>query len=92
MTKASKGLCATITPSDKPAESVSTASAQRKEKFRLIELSTAAVANALECFYNRQRRSRNALPITIKSEKPIAAAHNTGLINPSAASGTPTAL
>ena len=42
--------------------------------------------------YARHRRSRNALPITTKSDKPIAAAHRIGLIKPSAASGTPMAL
>lgn len=36
--------------------------------------------------------SRRALPMTIRSENPIAAAHRMGLIKPSAASGTPMAL
>ena len=40
----------------------------------------------------RHRSSRSALPITIKSEQPIAAAQKTGLMKPSAASGTPSAL
>lgn len=38
------------------------------------------------------RRSRSALPITIKSENPIVAAHSTGLMKPSAASGTAATL
>ena len=37
-------------------------------------------------------RNRSAFPITTKSDRPIAAAHRIGLMNPSAASGTPTAL
>ena len=44
------------------------------------------------CFYPRHRRSRRALPITTRSDKPIAAAHKIGLMNPRAASGTPMAL
>jgi hypothetical protein len=40
----------------------------------------------------RQFLKRNAFPITIRSEKPIAAAQRIGLMNPSAASGTPMAL
>ena len=40
----------------------------------------------------RQRRSRSALPITTRSDNPMAAAQRIGLMNPSAASGTPTAL
>ena len=40
----------------------------------------------------RQRNSRSALPITIKSDTPIAAAQKIGLMKPSAASGTPSAL
>jgi len=39
-----------------------------------------------------QFRNRSALPITIRSETPIAAAHRIGLKNPSAASGTLRAL
>ena len=38
------------------------------------------------------RNNRRALPITIKSEKPMAAAHQTGLAKPVAASGTPRQL
>ena len=40
----------------------------------------------------RQRKSRSALPMTIKSETPIAAAQKIGLMKPIAASGTPSAL
>ena len=37
-------------------------------------------------FTNRHLASRSALPITIRSERPIAAAHRIGLRKPSAAS------
>ncbi len=43
-------------------------------------------------FYFRQRRRRNALPMTMRSDTPMAAAQKMGLMNPSAASGTPSAL
>ena len=36
--------------------------------------------------------SRNAFPITTRSDNPIAAAQRMGLMNPNAASGMPTAL
>lgn len=39
-----------------------------------------------------QPSSRRAFPITTMSEKPIVAAHNTGLMNPSAAIGIDAAL
>lgn len=42
--------------------------------------------------HRRHRNSRSALPITIRSEAPMAAAQKTGLRKPSAASGTPTTL
>ncbi|GEM_PF-6780852 len=38
------------------------------------------------------RLNRSAFPMTIMSEKPIAAAHRTGLMKPSAARGIPAAL
>jgi hypothetical protein len=38
------------------------------------------------------RRKRNALPMTIMSENPMAAAQRIGLMKPSAAKGMPTAL
>ena len=40
----------------------------------------------------RRRSNRRALPITMMSENPMAAAQNTGLTKPNAASGTPNAL
>ncbi len=40
----------------------------------------------------RHRSSRSALPITTKSDTPIAAAQKIGLMNPIAASGTPSTL
>ena len=40
----------------------------------------------------RHRSSRSALPITIRSDAPMAAAQKIGLMKPSAASGTPSAL
>src|SRR5438034_10872833 len=41
---------------------------------------------------NFQRRNRSALPITTRSDIPIASAQRTGLRNPNAASGTAAAL
>ena len=43
-------------------------------------------------YFNRHRRSRKALPMTTRSDKPIASAQRTGLMKPNAARGIPAAL
>src|SRR4051812_37505193 len=57
---------------------------QREESSEAI---TAAPAAGNLYHFNFQRRRRRALPMTMTSEKPIAAAQITGLMKPSAARG-----
>lgn len=62
-------------------------SAQQAESFSQRDSGRVAGDRLVMCHFNL-----SALPITTKSDTPIASAHKTGLMKPNAASGTPTAL
>ena len=89
-----RNICPLALESDFIFPSLSAELPDKSGKIKYISQRNIAAWN--NCFAGhalcRQRNKRNALPMTMTSENPIANAQRTGLMNPKAASGTPMAL